>query len=199
MSPRNLARAALSALVLATLAVAQGCIGGWAGMAAAGGSGFAAGALLAGPTVALDNQSTTDLRITYWVGEVDSRSATGASGWRSDSDHNFLIEPGHKDTRRVGHDGFDASTADSIVRVRIQPAPGEAPGPNVRPTQHNPERTSYWLELEGPPPYRLRITGDADGLFFESYGEGGLRAVPTDEQFPYHNESQPTPTNPYDG
>lgn len=149
-----------------------------------------------GPTVTFDNRSETDLRITYWVGQIDNTSPTGASEWRSPWSNNLILRAGEKDTRYVGHDFFDASTSDSIVRVRVEPAaPGEADGPAPRASQYASDQP-YWFEFQAPAPYRVRAFGPADLLTFESFGDGALLPVPEAERFPYRNGDVPSFTDP---
>lgn len=143
---------------------------------------YAAASQKQGPRVTFVNDSAVALKVRYWVGRRDTTAPGGVADIRTDDHLAFTASPGEFAITQVGRPWLLTSMADSVVRVRIEPA-DESRGP-------------VWMNLQQPGPFKFNATGDSfDTLAFNRFGGGDLSPLPREEWFDGNNGPFPVRTD----
>lgn len=106
-----------------------------------------------GPTVGVRNDSDCTLKVRFWVGDrgpgpVDPAAIRG--------DEVLEIRPGDRMAKRINEQSGYRSESESFVRLQVEPI-GTSFSRNVH----------YWLEVNPPAPYIVRVFGYRQELRFE--------------------------------
>jgi hypothetical protein len=137
-----------------------------------------------GPKVTFQNASTRPLEVRYWVGKRDPNATPG--GVDVMTPVAFQIEPGEQRMHDVGRAYWLTANEDAVVRVQVNLI--DETGSKVEGVD------PWWFEFERPAPYRIRAVNASEprqNLDFETWGEGDLFIVPSDQWILGHNGLYP--------
>lgn len=136
-----------------------------------------------GPKVTFQNASSKTLEVRYWVGKRDVNNTPGGDDVMTPVA--FRIEPGEQRMHDVGRANWPTGNLDAVVRVQVNLVEDGERAAGVDP---------WWFEFERPAPYSIRAVNASQtrrNLDFETWGEGNLFIVPTDQWIPDHHGLYP--------
>lgn len=113
----------------------------------------AAGCEASGPTLGIRNDSDCTIKVRFWIGDrgpgpVDPADIRG--------DEVLEVRPGDHVYKRINEQSAYRSESESYVRLQVEPI-GTSFSRNVH----------YWLEVNPPAPYIVRVFGYRQELRFE--------------------------------
>lgn len=113
----------------------------------------AAGCEASGPTLGIRNDSDCTIKVRFWIGDrepgpVDPAAIRG--------DEVLEIRPGDRVYKRINEQSRYRSESESFVRMQVEPI-GTSFSRNIH----------YWLEVNPPEPYIVRVFGYRQELRFE--------------------------------